>query len=629
MVDADSIKRSALDFLRREDEVLVSGLTDAVTDAWNSGPTWEGFKTAARNTGKSLIADPLGTLGNGLKATWNYGTEHIEDATAGALLAIVNPRGWIANTALGLWSTRGLWSSTFSSGYRAAYSSADTKALRQQFRADLDHEGKSFVTSLPMTVLGSMAGRATADAVFGHDLALSNLDLRSPAPKVEAATLPDLSYTFEYGKVSFVPHELNPAIRKVVFEPNLDFAARASKDLSTTGKLNFKPDPQPKLDPSTARISRDQLNTNILSKLDAWQMKKMLLHDLDNTAYCFPEGFLGRERATDNIPGEGIEKGIKLIQQKLADRGVVIDEREVMLKMGETMDQNRTHNGAWQVQESPMAKMFPGTPQEFKVEIVDPFWEIMDASREKYLKAMEGAKQELARYTRKGGIVVGWSDGDVGTCIHSLKITGLDEYITHLYATEMLRPQPGSLDPIAMSSGLDRVSRLLNMDTKLVQITQIPRHATNPFLNFEKPHPGGIDLPIKDLGFRPSQVAVYDDSRVKGAGAANNATGGPIDIVWFAGSENAYDPVYALLSPQALTRGPSPHRAPYTGKADIYSDINKYLYPSYMKLTGNLLSAPLHVTPRWNALAGYNLFPWQTTVTTPKASDWRGYLSEL
>jgi len=592
----DSFKNS---LLVREVTVLGGGLSDAVIEdvgaLYGKLPGKEKISQLAQSTAEN----PVGAMSKGALTVGKYIWDHKVDAAAGAAIAFVGPKKWW-NAGLLLWSSQGLITATGKAGMQAAISDGDLNFARSQFKGSMQHELKAFAGALPMTMVGGFGGRTLANGVFGRGKSLTDFDWSSMRRcQVDTALSPELGYDFHYGRVTFAPHEYNPAIRKAMFEPSPEFAQKARADLAEQGKIDFRESKTTKVKDAEEKVTLD----DVLRNLDAWRMKKLLVHDLDNAAYRFPEGYLGRAKATDNVPGEGIEKAISMMQQKLAARGVHKTDREIALLLGETMELNRTHDGPWQVEQSPIRKMFPGNSTEFHAEIVKPFWEILDKSRENYLTAFEGSHEILAEFVSKGGRVTALSDAPLGVSLQGLRITKLDSNIKNLLSMEALEPAAGGVDLLALESGRLRVKNMLNAETQVKHITELQRHESDPLYNLEKPHAAGIDIAIADARVRSSQALVIDDSRVKGGGAAVSASGGPVDFVYFGGQSKAFLPVHEVLNPEALSRPARSDHAPYKVKIDNYSELRRHLYPQYGSLLWNAAQRP-----GWNSTLGYNLF---------------------
>lgn len=588
-------------WLKREAVIVGGGAADAMakgfSDAYQALPTLKEVS--------DRLSNPVETAFDGLYAAGNYALNHKLDFAMGAAISFISPRSML-HAGLLAWSAHGLVGSLGSATSRACDSSYDVNQARHQFKNDLLHEGQAFVGALPMILAGGIAGRGVANGIFGWDKSLSDFRWRSLSERPKTALSPELGFEFHYGTVAFSPHPYNPKIRKLSFEPKPEFVAKVQAAKAAKADATDTTNPTNKIDKIDFQLPKANDGSvswqDVLANTDAWRMKKLLIHDLDNAAYKFPEGILGRNVATDNVPGEGIQKAISMIHQKLAARGVNITEQEIGIKLGKTMNANRTHDGAWQIQQSPLYEMYGGTPKEFEANIVEPFWKIIDKSRQDYLKAFDGVHEVLAEFTAKGGKVAALSDAPLEVSIPGLRITKLDPYIKRLASMQALEPAPGTIDPIALESGRNRVRTKLNEPTQVEDIIELPRDpGHDPLYNLEKPHAAGIDTLVAIENVRPSQAVVFDDSRVKGGGAAQNASGGPIDFIWFEGQKHAFNPVHAILDPHALKTAAKSGQPGYKASVQSYAELRQYLYPQYKELFRGVLQAP-----RLTSVLGYN-----------------------
>ncbi|MBY0550102.1 MAG: HAD family hydrolase [Candidatus Obscuribacterales bacterium] len=148
-------------FLEREIDVLGMGLLEGLgkagaTTVGDLGAGWQNLKT------------------NPLEATGTFLKNHWHEAAVGAALTFVNPRRF-ANMALMAYSMRGVGYATYDAAVSAADPAADLAAVRNRYSTALGHEGTAFVSCLPMAMLGGMAGKAGANAVFGKNMGAADL----------------------------------------------------------------------------------------------------------------------------------------------------------------------------------------------------------------------------------------------------------------------------------------------------------------------------------------------------------------------------------------------------------------------------------------------------------------------
>lgn len=148
-------------FWEREAEVVGGGLADGLSRAGQQ--TWSDIKTGADNLGE----DFWGTTGDYLKNHWH-------EAGIGAAITFLNPRKWVTSLLVA-YSMRGLATNTAQAAWYAKDSDANLAELRARYGEAISHEGTAFLSSLPMTMVGGMAGRAGANAVFGKNLGALDL----------------------------------------------------------------------------------------------------------------------------------------------------------------------------------------------------------------------------------------------------------------------------------------------------------------------------------------------------------------------------------------------------------------------------------------------------------------------
>lgn len=160
---ADGPEAQTANVLQREVEVIGGGFADGISRA--GAQTWSDLKQG----GKDFVDDPLSTTGKFIGNHWH-------EAVAGAVIAAMAPRKWM-NAALLAFSLRGVATNTARAGYMALDPDNDTQAIRNYYADAISHEGTAFLSSLPMTMVGGLAGKAGANAVFGRNMGA--LDLAS------------------------------------------------------------------------------------------------------------------------------------------------------------------------------------------------------------------------------------------------------------------------------------------------------------------------------------------------------------------------------------------------------------------------------------------------------------------
>jgi tetratricopeptide (TPR) repeat protein len=156
--------------LTRERQVVLPGLANGIADLASS--TWNDIEKGA----SALANRPLETVGN-------YVSDHAQDLVAGAAIALLLPRGRLANTLVTAWSLHGFASATATAVYSAADPHCNIAKIRNAFSQDISHEGSSFLSSLPMTYIGAKVSHIGALTAFGADISLPEF-LRANGPNV-------------------------------------------------------------------------------------------------------------------------------------------------------------------------------------------------------------------------------------------------------------------------------------------------------------------------------------------------------------------------------------------------------------------------------------------------------------
>lgn len=131
----------------------------------------EGFQQACHSIGPELARATRQFFRDPLTFSYEFVQNHGCEALIGAAITFANPRG-LANLALVGYSLRGVLGSTLSAMYQASDANANVYEIKNHYRDALGQEGTAFLASLPVTMLGGIAGRAAANSVFGRNMGL-------------------------------------------------------------------------------------------------------------------------------------------------------------------------------------------------------------------------------------------------------------------------------------------------------------------------------------------------------------------------------------------------------------------------------------------------------------------------
>lgn len=168
---------------------------------------------------------------NPLSATGDYLSHHWQEGVAGAAISMIAPRAWV-NKLLIAYSMRGLAASTGRTMLMAADSSNNVSDVRNFYSDSVAHEGTAFLSSLPMTMAGGLAGKAGANALFGKDMGLTDAFLKSKTPDGEL-TGPAVNAESVKSNLTDIRYKvLPPEVKRVYTDMDntiLDFSTFESK----------------------------------------------------------------------------------------------------------------------------------------------------------------------------------------------------------------------------------------------------------------------------------------------------------------------------------------------------------------------------------------------------------------
>jgi phosphoglycolate phosphatase-like HAD superfamily hydrolase len=497
-------------FFKRESAVVTDGIAPGLADAVTT--TWSDLNQAK----KDFAADPV-------KTTTTFLENHWQDAAVGAAITLANPRG-LANVALTAYATRGLWSSTGSAMLQASDANADLTRVTGDLRKTVSHEGTAFLSSMPLAMVGGMAGKGAANAIFGKDMGA--------------------------------------------------------------------------FDMLTGKVSGAEVKANLWNIADTVKPPKLklLVTDIDGTMGPFTDYFAPAVR--ENVAKISAEHNIP--------------ETEVYHKIGAVMDKYRSHDYPWSLEQSGLPEKFNMTPEQFTTQVVEPFWKHMDVRREELLKPFDGVADSLDTLRANGVRIMARSDAPYYIGLARLHTMDLANRMDEFYALETAPPNPAAFsDPKLMEHGAKRVADFMAAEKPFEQ-TQALSKAD------EKPHIGNLQERMTELNVRPSQTAMFGDSRIKDGGLAEAA-----GIKFFYAKFGAHPPAeyQSIFGKLASGRDAGPTTSlpdtmvpakkvypPIYRTAASYSEILDLLHPKrdWSAITSGIVDNAV-VRPSFKPLAAYSL----------------------
>ncbi len=348
----------------------------------------------------------------------------------------------------------------------------------------------------------------------------------------------------------------------------------------------------------TGKVSPAEVKTNLWKIADTVNPPKLklLVTDIDGTMGAFTDYFAPAVR--ENVSKLSAEHNIS--------------ETEIYHRIGAVMDKYRSHDYPWSLEQSGLAKKFNMTPEEFTKQVVEPFWKHMDERRGELLKPFDGVPETLDTLRANGVRIMARSDAPyyIGLArLHTMDLAGrMDEF----YALETPPPNPsGFTDPKLMDHGIKRVADFMAADKPFEKTQTLPREG-------EKPHMGNLQERMDELKVRPSQTAMFGDSRIKDGGLAEAA-----GIKFFYAKFGAHPPaeyqnIFAKLA-SGRDHGPTtslpdtmvPAKKVYPPiyrTAASYSEVLDLLHPQrdWSAIRDGITTNAL-VKPSFKPLAAYSL----------------------
>ena len=230
------------------------------------------------------------------------------------------------------------------------------------------------------------------------------------------------------------------------------------------------------------------------------------------------------------------------------------DLDKVSREIGRVVNEAGTHEFPWFLEMSNIRQRFQGTAQEFREQIVNPFWATLERNRMRYSQAYPFVKETLMALRAAGIPVVVISDGPMYMVLARAKQTGLDELVDHIYALETV--EPTGLSDEDMAAGRKLVSQMMGTAVKCT-FTVLSKHC-------EKPNPGGLQKAMTDFGvIDPTRVLFVGDSLKKDGGVAQAVGAG---FIWTPYGLYSLSPRARVLVDQKMNpEGSAPKMINQTG----------------------------------------------------------------
>lgn len=201
------------------------------------------------------------------------------------------------------------------------------------------------------------------------------------------------------------------------------------------------------------------------------------------------------------------------------------DLDKISREIGRVVNKYGTHEYPWLLELTWLRTRFAGTPQQFREQIVEPFWATLERNRLRYSQAYPYVKETLAALRDAGIPVVIVSDGPMYMVLARAKQTGLDELVSGIYALETVEPGPEEgLSDEDLEAGRKRVAQLMGTSVKC-PYKVLPKHC-------EKPSDGGARIAMADFGITDGSRCLFVGDSLKKDGGAAKAIGA--GFIWAA-----------------------------------------------------------------------------------------------
>jgi FMN phosphatase YigB (HAD superfamily) len=301
---------------------------------------------------------------------------------------------------------------------------------------------------------------------------------------------------------------------------------------------------------------------------------KVLITDLDDTVFPL-KSYL--------VPS--LQRNVAMISERMN-----IPEGQVIKALGP----QRIH--PWILEQSELARMWKGTPEQFTEQIVKPFWR-NDAEAMRNLKPFSDVVRTLDQARADGITVVALTNAPRPWAIERLKAAGLDKHIDRLYAMDTPEPKLADLvSPHAIEHGRQLVRKAETAPHQIGDIRSLPQ-------GYQKPDVHGIQTVLNDMGIKPRHALAIGDNW-KGDGAAPEYFGVPFIWAKYGRQVNPeHQQFLQRFKPRADETKPiepakvEGSRPNAIHEASSYSDLLRFLNrrPSFSQTVGHVTDG---ITPR-------------------------------
>jgi phosphoglycolate phosphatase len=341
---------------------------------------------------------------------------------------------------------------------------------------------------------------------------------------------------------------------------------------------------------------------------------RIVFTDLDNTLVAFSP-----------YEALGVKEGITNMATRLHELGFAdITEEELYKSIGHQMDLARSHDYPWSVELALKDRLRVGQPdgmsvQQFRTDIVEPFWRSIDAARADHMELLPGVKEGLEQLKADGMPVVIVSDAPYYAAMQRSVQAGLDKYVDGFYALNNV-PEPVGLSDELLAHGRERISRIMSTPHQFKFWKAVPKE-------WEKPNPYSFQELLQRYGdesgaIDPHEATMIGDSRTKDVEGARRAgmvaswrPGSPVNALWaeYGNPPQYFDDILLRLRPlpenQSAPGLPKVYPTPLKAATE-FTDILDYLDPNadprYLAI--NTVRG-LAGIPRWQSLLGFNPIP--------------------